>query len=333
MSDEKISSYKRTFRDIALGFSVSYIKDRKVFIKHLGHLDQVDLDDRRNEFLDKAKKRGIPTEKEVLEVLFEEGDWTAEDEKEITDQKNFIDRLIYNKNALYLKSQIDNQDRLIEEARKKVNIKIRQKESLLGNTAESYADKRCFDLYIINSLFLDQQFTKHYFTHKSYDELPSSDLEEISKIYHKIFKGFEDGEVQKLILEDFYGSYLNMCESPMDFFGKPACQLSHYQIKLFAYTKMFKSIFNSGEEIPHSIRKDPQKIIDWARNPKGREKAREVLEKAGDGGAGLFGATKEDLESLGVETSGAGTVSLQDAVKKKGGSLNMQDLMKLSGID
>ena len=96
---------------------------------------------------------------------------------------------------------------------------------------------------------------------------------------------------------------------------------------------MFKSIFNSGEEIPHSIKNDPQKIIDWARNPKGREKAREVMEKAGEGGAGLFGATKEDLESLGVETRGAGTVSLQDAVKKKGGSLNMQDLMKLSGID
>ena len=103
--------------------------------------------------------------------------------------------------------------------------------------------------------------------------------------------------------------------------------------KALAYTKMFKGIFASGEEIPHSIKKDPQKIIDWARNPKGRERAREVLDKAAEGGAGLFGATKEDLESLGVEMRGAGTVSLQDAVKKKGGSLNMQDLMKLSGID
>lgn len=333
MSDDKISSYKRTFRDIALGFSVSYVGEEKVFIKHLGHLDQVDLDDRRIEFLEKATKRGIPTEKEVLEILFEEGDWTTEDEKEISDQKIFIDRLVYNKNALYLKSQIDNQDRLIDEARKKLTTKLRQKDSLLGNTAENYADKRCFDLYIINSLFLDKEFSKKYFTAKSYDELPSSDLEKISQVYNKIFKGFEDTQVQKLILEDFYGSYLNMCETSIDFFGKPACQLSHYQIKLFAYTKMFKNIFNSGEEIPHSIRKDPQKIIDWARNPKGREKAREVLDKAGDGGAGLFGATKEDLESLGVEMRGAGTVSLQDAVKKKGGSLNMQDLMKLSGID
>ena len=72
--------------------------------------------------------------------------------------------------------------------------------------------------------------------------------------------------------------------------------------------------------------------MDWARNPKGREKAREVMEKSGEGGAGLFGATKEDLESLGIETQGAGTVSLEEAAKKKGGTLNMEDLMKLSGM-
>ena len=203
----------------------------------------------------------------------------------------------------------------------------------MGNTAETYADKRCFDLYIINSLFYDREFKNHYFTQETYDNLSSNDLNDVSLVYSEIFKGFSDVQVQELCLEDFYSPFMTMCEGAMEFFGKPACHLSHYQIKLFSYTKMFKNIFSSGEEIPHSIRKDPQKIIDWAKNPKGREKAREVMAKAGEGGAGLFGATEEDLQSLGVETRGAGTVSLQEAVKKKGGSLNMQDLMKLSGID
>jgi len=334
MSNDNISDHKRTFRDIALGFSISYIKKQKVYIKHLGHLDQVDLDDRRNEFLEKAKSRGIPTEEETLSILFEEGDWSEADEKEIKDQENFIEQLIYNKSGMYLKSQLDQQDKLINEARKKLNEKTRVKDSLLGNTAETYADKRCFDLYIINSLFKDAGFQKKYFpAQEIFDEIGSSDLGEISSIYQANFKSFEDDEVQRMILQDFYNPFINMCDTAMDFFGKSVCSLSHYQIKLFSYTKMFKSIFSSGEEIPHAIRKDPQKIIDWARNPKGRERAREVLEKAKDGGAGLFGATKEDLESLGVETQGAGTVSLQDAVRKKGGSLNMEDLMKLSGID
>jgi hypothetical protein len=333
MSNDKLSSYKRTFRDIALGFSIAFYKNETVFIKHLGHLDQVDLDDRRVEFLQKAEARGIPTEKDILKILIEQGDWTKEDEKEIQQQEHFIEKLIGNKNALYLKSQIDRQDALIKEAREKLQKKQKEKDSLLGNTAEVYADKRCFDLYIINSLFHDKNFEKKYFTQESYDDLSNSELNELSKLYSTTFEDFADIRVQELVIADFYAAFLNMCENPMDFFGKPTCQLSHYQIKLFSYTKMFKSIFNSGEEIPHSIKNDPQKIIDWARNPKGREKAREVMEKAGEGGAGLFGATKEDLESLGVETRGAGTVSLQDAVKKKGGSLNMEDLMKLSGID
>ena len=334
MSDERISDYKRTFRDIALGFSVSYIKEQKVYIKHLGHLDQVDLDDRRIEFLKKAESRGIPTEKDVLSILYEEGEWTKEDDKEIREQEQFIEQLIHNKSGMYLKSQLDQQDKLIDDAREKLNLKTKIKESLLGNTAEVYADKRCFDLYIINSLFFDRSFEKKYFpTQESFDDIGGLELNTISSIYHANFKTFEDEEVQKMILQDFYNPFMGMCENSMDFYGKPVSKLSHYQIKLFMYTKMFKNIFSSGEEIPHSIRKDPQKIIDWARNPKGREKAREVISKAGEGGAGLFGATKEDLQQLGVETHGGGTVSLEDAVRKKGGSLNMEDLMKLSGID
>ena len=135
-----------------------------------------------------------------------------------------------------------------------------------------------------------------------------------------------------MVLEDFYGPYMQCCDKPIDFFGKPTALLSHYQLRLYSYTMMFKAILESPEEIPFAIRKDTQKLMDWARNPKGREKAREVMEKATDGGAGLFGATKEDLHSIGVETTGPGTVSLEEVAKKKGGSLTMKDLIELSGI-
>jgi hypothetical protein len=121
---------------------------------------------------------------------------------------------------------------------------------------------------------------------------------------------------------------MQCCDKPIDFFGKATTSLTHYQLRLYSYTVMFKSILQSPEEIPFGIRKDPQKLMDWARNPKGREKAREVMEKATEGGASLFGATKEDLQQLGLETSGAGTVSLEEAARKKGGSLTMEDLMK-----
>jgi hypothetical protein len=44
----------------------------------------------------------------------------------------------------------------------------------------------------------------------------------------------------------------------------------------------------------------------------------------------VMGATKEDLKKL--KQDNTGSVSLEDAAKKKGGSLSFEDLMKLHGV-
>ncbi len=332
MSSLKQSVLKRILRDVAQGYSLSYYKGERIYVQHLGLIQQIEIDDYREEHYQSAKKRGVPTEAEVLDLLEEEKQWTKKDEKEIKDKQLYIDSLIENKSGLYLQSQLERQDKIIEESRKELQEKLIARQSLIGNTCEEYADKRCIDLYVIKSFFHDQSFSDSVFTNEEYDELTQQELQEVHLIYDKIFKVFTEENFQKLVVDDFYNVYMNACDSPINFFGKPTLQLTHYQIRLYSYTIMFKGIFNSGEEMPHAIKGDPQKILDWARNPKGRERAKEIMEKSSEGGAGLFGATKEDLEALGVETSGAGTVSLEKAAKKKGGTLNMQDLMKLSGM-
>ena len=62
--------------------------------------------------------------------------------------------------------------------------------------------------------------------------------------------------------------------------------------------------------------------------------AKEILDKAKDeegAASSIVGATKEDLEHLGVDMKTEG-ISLEQAAADKGGSLNMQDLMKLHGV-
>lgn len=328
----KQSILKRILRDVTRGFSVSNYLEKRIYVKHIGLIDQIDIDDYRDEHYERAKKRGIPTAEETLEILFENGDWTKEEEKQIETKTKFIDQLIENKSGMYLQSQLDNQEKIIEQEREALTEKINIRQSLLGNTAEEYADKRCIDLYVIKSFFKDEEFKDPVFTQHEFDNLSQSELLLVTTVYDNIFTTFTEENFQKLVIEDFYSTYLHACEQPIDFFGVPALELTHYQLRLYSYTTLFKNIFTSGEEIPFQIRKNPQKIIDWARNPKGREKAKEVMEKANEGGAGLFGATQEDLDQLGIETKGAGTVSLEDAAKKKGGTLNMKDLMELSGM-
>ena len=136
MSLLKQSILKRILRDVTRGFSVSNYLEKRIYVKHIGLIDQIDIDDYREEHYERAKKRGIPTMEETLEILFENGDWTKEEEKEIETKTKFIDQLIENKSGMYLQSQLDNQDKLIEEERKVLTEKMTVRQALLGNTCE-----------------------------------------------------------------------------------------------------------------------------------------------------------------------------------------------------
>ena len=67
--------FKRIFRDVVRGHSISYYQKNRIYIRHLGVNEQVDLDDYRLEHLERAKRRGIPTEEEILDLLNEHGGW------------------------------------------------------------------------------------------------------------------------------------------------------------------------------------------------------------------------------------------------------------------
>ena len=82
--------FKRIFRDVVRGHSISYYQKNRIYIRHLGVNEQVDLDDFRLEHLEKAKNRGIPTEEEMLALLCREGDWTEADEKDIETKERYI---------------------------------------------------------------------------------------------------------------------------------------------------------------------------------------------------------------------------------------------------
>ena len=178
----KQTLFKRIFRDVVRGHSISYYNDERIYIRHLGINEQVDIDDFRIEHLEKAKNRGIPTEAEILDLLNDQGDWTEKDERAIHDEEKFIEGLIENKSGLYLQSQLDRQDKLIEEARQKLDKKLIQRKELLGNTCEEYAEKRCIDLYIIKSFFHDIDWQKPVFTQETFDELSGKDLADVSYV-------------------------------------------------------------------------------------------------------------------------------------------------------
>jgi hypothetical protein len=321
---------RRIFRDIVRGYTTTILEDEFVYIKHLTPHDQVELEEIEEKYYKSAQRRGVPTEKEMLEYLKEEGQWTEEDEKIIAQKTLYLDNLKTALNKLILKKDVDRQKGIIEKESLLLKEKTNQKYNLIGNTCEKYAKDRLNDFYVIRSFFKNKDLTEPLFTQDEYDELESRDIKKVVLTYNELFEGFNEESIQYTILEDFYHPYLSFAEDSVQFYGKPFCELTYNQIRLIVYTRVFKNIFDNNENIPESIRKDPAKLIEFGSSSKEeRDKAKDKLDK-GDGGT-IVGAKQEDYDRLGVKRT-SGSISLHEEAKKKGGTLNMEDLMKLHGV-
>lgn len=321
---------RKIFRDVVRGFSTTTLEEDFVYIKHLTPHDQVELEEIEEKYFNIALRKGVPTEEDMLAYLKDEGQWTDKDEKFIQDKGLFLENLRKAKTKLVLKSEIDKQAALIDKEQKLLDDKQIQKIGLIGNTCEKYAKDRLNDFYMIKSFFADDKLQEPLFNQDKFDELDNHDIKKVVYKYNEIFEGFSEESIQYTILEDFYNPYLSFAEDSMQFYGKAFCELTYNQIRLIVYTRVFKNIFDMNENIPESIRKDPAKLLEFGSSSKEeKDKAKDKLTQ-GDGGT-LVGAKQEDYDYLGVEKP-TNAISLHEEAKKKGGTLNMEDLMKLHGV-
>jgi len=321
---------RRVFRDVVRGHSTTVLDDKVVYIKHLTPHDQVELEEIEERYFESAKKRGVPTEQDMLDYLKEEGQWTEDDEKTITEKTLYIENLRKTLTKLVLKAEIDQQKKVIEEESSILTRKQNEKINLIGNTCERYAKERLNDFYMIYSFYKDEDMSCKLFSENEFDELENEDIKLVINKYNQVFEGFSEENIQYTVLEDFYNPYLSFAEDSLQFYGKPFCELTYNQIRLIVYTRVFKNIFDTNENIPEKIRKDPAKLLEFGSSS--REEREKIKDKvtSGDGGT-IVGAKKEDYDRLGIERP-TGSVNLHEEAKKKGGSLNMEDLMKLHGV-
>jgi len=323
-SHDKIN-FRFLFKDIVQGFSRVEIGGEVLFIKHLSALDQTDLEQLEEEFLNNALQRGLPSEKEMLERLKEEGLWQEKDESALAQQREYIKSLLNARKQLFLKHDIEDNITKTKEGEQKLSVLEQGKEELVGQTAEKYSKSRVSDHYILKSFFTEKNLTQNVFTEEKVDALSKSELLKIIRTYNNQSEKFRDENIQKLVLQDFYSPYFPFSDNVMNFYDKPLFRLSTNQVKLVIFTRMFKNIFENFPKIPDAIRKDPAKVVDYVNSQDKAKDVTETLEK--DGASTVMGATKEDYEYLGYKKNPQGR-TLTDMLKAKGGRMDMKDLIE-----
>ena len=323
------------FVDILKVYTVAYYKNNKLYFKHNTSIDSGDIDHIKQDFIEKAKKNGLPTEDQKEEYLILENLWCQENNEKIKKLKSNISMLRQTKSKLFKSDDINELNRQIDEKKIELMNLTVEKKDLLGFTVEDYANKKINEYYMFNSLFKDKDLKYKFFSEEEFDELENKDLSEILEIYNNLNKDYIDKNLKKIALSSYYLSLFNLSDdNPYYMYGKPIIYLTFYQMEVFGYARYFKNALSEAKhKPPDEYYEDPDKLIDWLESSKNVEEVlnkNESNQKKTEGAiaTSIVGAKKEDLAKIGKDENG---ISLHKEALKKGGTLSMEDLMKMHG--
>ena len=312
------------------GYTESSINGVPVYLKHVSIKDQRYVHKYYEKYKNIALKRGLETEEERIKYVLKEEIWEEEDDTQIHSLENEIENLKRTVKATFLPSQRDSLNKTIDQKREDlVSLRLKRKE-VIGKTVEDYAEARSGDELLRCLLFKDPQLTERVYTDDQFGELETWEVAEISSAQHKIAVNFADAVIQQAVLRPFFNMYLSSCDNVSQFYGKAVIDLTIHQLKVATYGRMFCNIFQNVSDIPDNIKDDPEKLLAFADSQFNKGKTSGGLKEDADASA-VFGATKEDIESLGG--SDGKTVSLSEELEKHGGQLIMEQMMRLAGHD
>jgi hypothetical protein len=300
-----------------------------VYVKHFHQLDTRKVLSKRKIYIYEAKKRGLMTEQESLDRLVAEEMWNEESESKIQEKKKFIENLQSSLAKIKLPSQRENHKKLIKDEEDKLSLMSTERESLIGLTAEKYASKKVNKEFFEELLFTDKKLTKSPFD--DFDYKDTGKMQEISNLEVLFFERFSDGNLSSAVLSPFFSPYLPYAEDVMGMFGAPLKNLTAFQLRMLTYSRSFLNIFkNCPKEIPEYVSKDPELLIEFYQSQKNETAKRYTKASEGSGATTYFGAKKSDLDS--VKKSDEKTIELSEELKKKGGKLDMKQMMEMHGL-
>ena len=300
-----------------------------IYVKHFHQLDTRKVLAKKKTYLFDAKKRGLMTEKESLDMLIADEMWDMDSEKKIQEKKKFIENLRTSLLKIKLPSQRENHKKLITSEESKLNSLSFEREKLIGLTAEKYVEKKVNKEFFEALLFMDGDYKTSPFDIIDYQDV--SKIREVSDLEEVFFKRMSDANISTAVLTSFFSPYLPYAEDVLGMFGAPLKDLTSFQLKLLTYARSFLNIFkNSQKEIPDYIAKDPELLIEFYEAQKNEGTQRKTKASEGSGGSTYFGANKDDLET--IKKSDETAVVLSEEINKRGGKLDMKQMMELHGL-
>jgi len=324
---------KKLYRDIVQGYSVFNKDNSYVYFKHLTEIEFAESQDQYIRLLSDSKKRGLLDEKDKIKILCEQGIWSNEKENEIK---------LYNKeiigdeatlNKLIIKSQINQIKNSIKIKQQKLDEINKERDELLGLTAERYAFKKSNEFLLYLTLYRDSSFKNRIFEEDKDDffDIEDRELMEYINIYKEFNTMFDAENIKKIAVCSFFMNNFFHCEdNPYYFYGKPIVELTQNQMQLFYIAKNYKYLLTKNGENPPNNIESLNDLISWYEN---RSSASNLKDKIAEDKLGqtYIGASKEELKAM-TASSKEEVLDLNQESKKLGGDLSFEQILKIHGI-
>ena len=241
---------EKLFKEIRLGFSSFIYEEKRCFVKHASY-DQTDiLNESYEEYYNKAKSKGVMTEKELLETLEEQEVWSQKDEELFEKKEIEMKNLKKTSANLIVKAHKESFKKRIKDIEEKVLKHRKKRNSLVKNTVEEYAHKRANEIFMFHSLFKDRDFKEKLFSKEEFDHLNKIELGEIYFIYNKAIEEYSQDNIRQISIEPFFTSLFNLFDKDVSLVVITSILPVFLFLRLFFFSTVSStsfSIFTSKE--------------------------------------------------------------------------------------
>jgi len=332
---DKNSEYGRIYSEICRGFSTELIEKSIIYFKHPTISEHFSVYGNYDVFINDGRKKGLQLETEKIEDAIKGGWWTSEKESKVNFLRKTVQNLFKTREKLLLPSQRFEIDNQIKQNEAILITYTKERREIVGYTLEDYASSKLTEELLIFFTYKNSEFTDRLFSNRDeYYDLTEGHVEKIKTSFDQYSRVFNNENIRKIAACGFFQNLVYLNEDANSFWGMPTVRCTKYQIDLLLYGKMYKNMIRSyaenGKPIADQILSDPDTFVEWADSQSGGSSYKNRKQKSGKNMVTSYvGATKEDLDHLGVSTSKIRGKSLLELAAEKGGQLDKNDYLSL----
>lgn len=260
---KELENLKIIYYEIIAG--CSYIPKLNAYVKHFSELDNIEIAQTKASFFEKYVKEGIPTYENRLKTVIDNGDWSLQEEKDITFLRNLISD--NEKNVKVIKEQQAMIAQIIKDKRAELTELLFKKRTILGATAEEFSERDTINYMTYKGLYKDSNCKLKLF--KSLDdfvELKDEELDNHIESMDSALIKFTEPTIRKIAAMSFFINMFSYVKDDVSkFFKKPMIELSNYQFLLLSLGSRNLNILSNTEgEAPEvNSDEDIDKLVTW----------------------------------------------------------------------